>query len=105
MEKQKHILLKKDRISKKERRQLIEEEYYIALLIGDNLIDFAEVFKGKTIEERFTEVDRLKNEFGNRFIVLPNSMHGEWKKALYDYEWNLTKEQMMEKRIQRLKTW
>jgi len=32
-------------------------------------------------------------------------MHGEWKKALYDYEWNLTKEQMMEKRIRRLKTW
>jgi len=102
---EKHILLKKDRISKKERRQLVEEEYFIALLIGDNLIDFAEVFKGKTIEERFAEVDRLKNEFGKRFIILPNSMHGEWKKALYDYEWNLTKEQMMEKRIQRLKTW
>lgn len=102
---EKHILLKKDKISKKERRQLVEEEYFIALLIGDNLIDFAEVFKGKTIEERFAEVDKLKSEFGKRFIILPNSMHGEWKKALYDYEWNLTKEQMMEKRIQRLKTW
>ena len=102
---EKHILLKKDKISKKERRQLVEEEYFITLLIGDNLIDFAEVFKGKTIEERFADVDKLKNEFGKRFIVLPNSMHGEWKKALYDYKWNLTKEQMMEKRIRRLKTW
>ena len=100
-----HVFLK-DKISSKEpRREKIAETHYIALIIGDNLIDFTKEFEYKSIEERYEIADKFRNEFGSRFIILPNPMHGSWKKALYDYERNLTKEQMMEKRIQRLKTW
>ncbi len=47
----------------------------------------------KSIEERSFLVDSLKNEFGIRFIVLPNSMYGAWYETLFKYNCNLTHEE------------
>jgi 5'-nucleotidase (lipoprotein e(P4) family) len=56
------------------------------MLVGDNLNDLAQVFERKSIADRFAAVDQLKNEFGKRFIVLPNPMYGEWENAVYEYK-------------------
>ena len=40
--------------------------------------------------ERKNEVDKVKGEWGSRFIVLPNSIYGEWENALYEYKSRLT---------------
>lgn len=77
-----HIWLKTDGDSKKLRRDKLLLEREIILLIGDNLNDFNEVFEVKTNEERSNLVIANKYEFGDRFIVLPNPMYGEWVKAL-----------------------
>ena len=75
-----------DTSSKEPRRQAIAQKHRIVLLIGDNLNDLAQVFERKPIAERFAAVDNLKNDFGRRFIVLPNPMYGEWENAVYDYK-------------------
>lgn len=80
------LLVRGETSSKEPRRQAIAQKYRIVLLVGDNLNDIAQVFERKPIAERFAAVDNLKNEFGNRFIVLPNPMYGEWESAVYDYK-------------------
>lgn len=76
--------------SKESRRQQIAARYHIALLVGDNLNDFTNVFERKSVEDRRMEVDRLHAEFGTRFIVIPNTMYGDWESAIYGYDSRLT---------------
>ncbi len=79
-----HLLPKKDESSKEKRRLKIMEEYRIVLLAGDNLGDFDAVFDRTSAETRNAKTTELRNEFGKRFIVLPNTMYGNWEKAMYD---------------------
>jgi predicted secreted acid phosphatase len=37
----------------------------------------------KTVESRMAVSDQFKNEFGKRFILLPNAMYGNWETAIY----------------------
>jgi 5'-nucleotidase (lipoprotein e(P4) family) len=98
------LLLRADTSGKEPRRQQIAQKHRIVLLVGDNLNDLAEVFERKPIAERFAAVDNLKNDFGNRFIVLPNPMYGEWENAVYDYK-RLTEEQKVRSRQEKLQSY
>ncbi|MBM3435903.1 MAG: 5'-nucleotidase, lipoprotein e(P4) family [Bacteroidetes bacterium] len=84
-----HLLLKDNESSKKTRRGRVSEIRFIIMLIGDNLNDFSEIFEQKSIPERFGLADSLNNEFGNRFIILPNAMYGDWEGALYNYDYSM----------------
>ncbi len=48
----------------------------IVLLIGDNLGDFYTDERSQTA--RAEQLESFKNEFGHKFIVLPNAMYGNW---------------------------
>ncbi|MBI4429022.1 MAG: 5'-nucleotidase, lipoprotein e(P4) family [Ignavibacteriales bacterium] len=85
-----HLLLMSVASSKESRRNTIEKTHDIVLLMGDNLNDLANVFEKKAVLDRFSEVDKVKEQFGNRFIVLPNPMYGEWEGALYGYQRGLS---------------
>jgi 5'-nucleotidase (lipoprotein e(P4) family) len=73
-----HLVLKKDVSSKKVRRDTISAKYDILLLIGDNLADFDDIFDNRRDDLAFEAVKERMNEFGNRFIILPNPMYGPW---------------------------
>jgi 5'-nucleotidase (lipoprotein e(P4) family) len=88
-----HFYLRTGESSKEKRRQEIREKYNILLLVGDNLNDFADVFEKKPVEERFAETDKNREEFGTRFIVLPNPMYGDWEGALYNYDYRRSGEE------------
>lgn len=68
--------------SKEQRRQEIAKKYEIILLIGDTLLDLHTDFDGKSMEERSKMVDQHRQDFGKRFIVLPNPMYGDWENIL-----------------------
>lgn len=80
--------------SKEERRQSIAENHTIVMLMGDNLGDFSSLFDKKSTEERNQNVNTVAFEFGNRFIVLPNPVYGDWESSLYNYNYSLTSLQM-----------
>jgi 5'-nucleotidase (lipoprotein e(P4) family) len=80
-----HMLFLSNDFSKEPRRQVVMKNYDVVLLLGDNLNDFMQVFEEKPIAERLSETDRLKEEWGKKFIVLPNPTYGDWENALYDY--------------------
>lgn len=88
-----HLMLKKGSDSKKERREEVLAKWNIIVFIGDNLNDFSEVFENKSNSERAELAQKMENDFGNRFIVLPNAMYGDWEGAIYNYDYSLKKGQ------------
>ena len=92
--------------TKEPRRQEIASHYHVVLLMGDNLNDFSDVFeKSKTVASRLEATEKNRSQFGTRFIVLPNSMYGDWENAIYDYNFDLSSEQKQQKRRALLKDW
>ena len=89
--------------SKEERRQSILKDYEVVMLMGDNLNDFTAAFEKKSSDDRFAETDKVREEWGRKFIVLPNAMYGEWENAIYNYQRDLTPERKEEIRRATLK--
>lgn len=80
-----YLILKENESSKKARRDKISEKYEIVLLIGDNLNDFSEIFEDRSNNWGTPTVEQFKKEFGNRYIILPNPMYGDWEKNIYPH--------------------
>lgn len=72
----------KDNWSKEGRRLEIEKEYEVVMLIGDNLDDFHRDFDHLNTEEQKTMTDKHAQDFGEKFIVLPNVLYGDWERGL-----------------------
>ncbi len=73
-----HMLLKETTSSKVERRALIEKDYEILLLVGDNLADHSGLYEKRGSDYGFEAVDADRHLFGTKYIVLPNPMYGNW---------------------------
>ena len=95
------VMLRDKESTKEPRRLAISNNYRIAILMGDNLNDFSNIYEKKSIVDRFAEVDKTRSEFGSRFIVLPNAMYGDWENAIYEYQ-RLDDVQKAEKRANAL---
>lgn len=80
-----NVSLRTAESSKENRRLAILKDHEVIAYFGDNLSDFAKDFDKKPLQERNGAVDRLQDEFGSKFIVLPNPMYGDWEGAVYDY--------------------
>lgn len=78
---------------KTERRNMVNETYETLLYIGDNLTDYDQIFGHRGKDLGFKLVDEYKADFGDKFIMLPNPMYGEWEGAIYGNNYKLpTKE-------------
>lgn len=78
-----HVFLKSTTSDKQARREKVMQEHDIVLLVGDNLEDFSEVFADRSHQLGKDKVDKYRDEFGKRFIILPNPMYGSWTSALF----------------------
>jgi len=88
---QEHIILKSGSSSKESRRLQVLSKYNIVLLCGDNLADFDKLYDNHPTESsRNTTTTQLTNQFGNKYIVLPNSSYGDWEGALFNFNYGLT---------------
>ncbi len=95
------LMLRKTDSSKEGRRQIILQKYRIVFFMGDNLDDHSNIFEKKSVADRFVEVDKAKDLFGKRYIMLPNAIYGTWENAIYNYG-RLTDAQKAEKRVNAL---
>jgi 5'-nucleotidase (lipoprotein e(P4) family) len=98
-----HMLFLTSGSTKEPRRQVVAKDYKIVMLMGDNLNDFTNLFEKKSIADRKMETDKVRDEWGKKFIVLPNAIYGEWESALYDYDRNMTPKEKEAKRKDLLK--
>lgn len=79
----KHLFLKSSTSSKEARRLNILKTHEIVLLCGDNLPDFDLLYDAPFTEEsRNAVTEKLKKQFGNKYIIIPNIGYGDWENAL-----------------------
>lgn len=91
------VQVRADTSSKEVRRLAISSKYRIVLLMGDNLNDFSNIFEKQSVAERFGQVDKSREMFGKKFIVLPNVMYGDWESAIYEYKSSSDSEKTMKR--------
>jgi 5'-nucleotidase (lipoprotein e(P4) family) len=101
----KHLLLRTDTSDKQTRRDIVAKDYEVAFLMGDNLNDFLSVFRKKSIADRFSETDKIKDMWGKKFIMLPNPTYGEWEGAIYKGNWGASAAEKNQMRKEHLKRW
>ena len=102
---EKHILFRIKTSDKQARRDIVTKDYEIALLLGDNLNDFLSVFRKKPVAERSAEVDKIKDEWGRKFIVFPNPQYGDWEGAIYKGNWGASAAEKDKMRKDHLERW
>ena len=85
-----HLFPRQNASSKEERRQSITAGHVVVMLLGDDLADFSSLFDKGTAQERKENVNVVAEEFGKKFIILPNPIYGDWEAALYNYNYSLT---------------
>ena len=88
-----HIFFKADTSSKEVRRMSLSKNYNLALLIGDNLADFDVLYDKKSLEARSQATDLLAEDFGRKYIILPNPMYGDWEGSIYEGKYPKTSEE------------
>ncbi len=77
-----HVVPMEGSSDKTARRAAVAKDHYIALLVGDQLTDFDERFKDRSIGNGKPQVDALRDTLERYFIMLPNAMYGAWLNAV-----------------------
>lgn len=77
-----HVRLMNGVSDKTERRARVAASHRIVLLIGDQLRDFDERFKDRTVNHGKDLVDVLADTLQRYFILLPNPMYGTYRDAV-----------------------
>jgi acid phosphatase len=104
------VLLKKEQKNwgskKSTRRAQVAINHRILLLIGDNLGDFSDKYKG-TLAQRdevaFSSAN--KNLWGEKWIVLPNPLYGTWETTSYGSDYSLSRGQIRKLMKEKLRVW
>lgn len=91
--------------SKDERRAKVEDAYQVIMYIGDNLGDFNGNFDKQESSFRKELANKLKEDFGKKYIVLPNPMYGEWEGSIYNFNYNLSNSEKEQIRLNTLKAY
>lgn len=67
---------------KTERRAEVGRNHYIALLVGDQLTDFDQSLKDRSVDFGKPRVDGMSDTLERYFIMLPNALYGTWLNAV-----------------------
>lgn len=76
-----HVLMKKPKFSKSARFALVKKDYDVILYMGDSMTDFP-LGVGGLWQERKIVADKFKDDYGTKYILLPNPTYGGWESAL-----------------------
>ena len=77
-----HLLLMEGTSDKTERRARVAADHHVVLLIGDQLRDFDERFKDRSVRDGKDVVDAMSDTLMHYFILLPNPMYGTYRDAI-----------------------
>ena len=78
-----HLTVFRDSSDKTPARERVKKSHELVLLLGDNLNDFKRDYYVANIKQRFELMEQDRQEFGERFIVLPNPTDGHWVRAIF----------------------
>ena len=73
--------------------------FTIALLIGDNLGDFTHDFQLDKCTDRDKLVSERQEDFGKKWIVLPNAIYGKWTNNFGLYEKGIDQDSLIRMKL------
>ncbi|MCB0791998.1 MAG: 5'-nucleotidase, lipoprotein e(P4) family [Flavobacteriales bacterium] len=88
-----HVLTKEEGSDKTTRRARVAEHHRIVLLCGDQLRDFDESFKDRSVEFGRSQVQAMQDTLSSYFVLLPNAIYGTWRDAILGNGTDAEKEQ------------
>lgn len=77
-----HVLLMAGTSDKTTRRQQVQQTHHIILQVGDQLTDFDQGLKNRSVGEGKPLTDAMRDSLERHFILLPNPMYGAWLDAI-----------------------
>lgn len=78
-----HLTVFRETSNKTPAREAVEKRFELALMLGDNLNDFRRDYYVKDVDERMALMERDRDDWGSRFILLPNATDGHWVRAIF----------------------
>lgn len=87
---------------KSPRRAEVARSFRILLLVGDDLGDFVNGARARP-EERVALAERYADRWQNDWILLPNPYYGSWERALLDNQRDLSDEEILRRKLGRLR--
>lgn len=103
---ERHVLLKEESSNKDGRRKSIEDMgYEIVMLIGDNLDDFDSMGYKKSNEIRKDNVNKNRDDYGVKFIILPNPVYGGFEGGIIEGYYRYSDLEKIIIREKKLKVW
>lgn len=84
------------------RRKVMARTHRILLLIGDDLSDFLSGAKVHP-DQRLKLAKQYSHYWGERWITLPNPLHGSWEGALFNYKYAKARSDKIKQKYVRLK--
>jgi 5'-nucleotidase (lipoprotein e(P4) family) len=76
-----HVMLKQGESDKTPRRRMVSEKSTPVLMLGDNLLDFNNMFVDRSNGFGKDVVKQNAKEMLPTYILFPNPMYGQWQKA------------------------
>ena len=89
---------------KSSRRALLGRTHRIVQIIGDNLNDFTSGARTSP-EQRRALARRHAGFWGSRWILLPNPAYGGWEGALYGFDRDLSRDEILARKHRQLRPW
>ncbi|MGL5574166.1 MAG: 5'-nucleotidase, lipoprotein e(P4) family [Sarcina sp.] len=82
-----HILLyTPPQVGKQPTFDQIEKNYDVVMFIGDSLTDMGETFNLKSNAQEKELVSQCKNDWGSKYICIPDPLYGNFANAIYGYK-------------------
>ena len=78
-----HLYVFRETSNKTPAREEIEQRFDIALMLGDNLNDYRRDYYVTDVAERQALMERDREDWGSKFILLPNPTDGHWVRAIF----------------------
>jgi acid phosphatase len=90
--------------AKSTRWAMVAEDYRILLMLGDNLGDFTDDYKGSPAE-RQAVYEANAGKWGREWIALPNPGYGSWESAPFGHDYSLTEDEKRALKRDALQPW
>jgi acid phosphatase len=84
------------------RRQLIGRHYRVLMQVGDQIGDFVTVLANNPAGRKKAMASYM-DWIGTRWFVLPNPTYGSWEPALFNNDWNESREQRRRQKLDALR--
>jgi acid phosphatase len=90
--------------AKENRIAYVAKDYRVMLLLGDNLGDFTDKYKGN-MDEREKFFEDSAAHWGHDWIVLPNPEYGSFESAPFGHNYKLSPDERRKMKIEALQPW